>query len=85
MPDPSPGTSRESQPEHGVDHDTQTAGTGTSHDHHIFDRLHDLAIAVEHIVEHEESAETIEFRQRFDDWDRALDHYLEDRHRRESA
>jgi hypothetical protein len=27
----------------------------------------------------------IEFRKRFDDWDRALDHYLEDRHKRKPA
>ncbi len=86
MPDPSHGASPESSREEGVDHDSAQAETvGAHHDHHMLTRLHDLAVAIEHVIEHEQSAEVIEFHERFDDWDRALDHYLEDRHGRKPA
>ncbi len=86
MPSPSHGASPESPRAEGVDQNSASVeDVGAHHDHHILDRLHDLAFAIEHVIEHEESAEVIEFRERFDDWDRALDHYLEDRHGRKPA
>lgn len=83
MPDPSHGVSRELSPTCGTEHDSDRAASADVH--HILDRLHDLAVAIERVVEHEESAEVIEFRDRFDDWDRALDHYLKDRDQRKRA
>lgn len=86
MPDPSHGVPRESSQADGIEHDSdRVVPTEVHHAHHILDRLHDVAVAIERVVEHEEPAEVIEFRERFDDWDRALDHYLEDRDQRKRA
>jgi hypothetical protein len=86
MPDPSHGVPREPSQAGAIEHDAdRVVSTEVHHAHHILDRWHNLAVAIEHVVEHEEPAEVIEFRERFDDWDRALDHYLEDRDQRKRA
>ncbi len=95
MQHPPFGAARESPPNQGIEpgiehHDSDREPTGVPHhEHHVLDRLHALAVTiegvVEHVVEHEKSAEVIELNARFDAWDRALDHYLEDRRTRKPA